>query len=124
MNNLFYREKENWLLWLLWGISGAGLMYIIAHFLQSELYNLMGITVVIAMLTWQIYGNVGYSFKRTFKITFFVFTWCSVPLLFYDNVDTGLFGDDVLLKIGIALIFGALICTISSFIAKSPKQYY
>ena len=125
MNHLFYRERETWWQWLIWGVFGALTTYYIAKSTQSEEYIFASLFVVIALLTWRMHFTKRFGFLRAFKISFFVFCFSSLPLLLTKQIKLIIFGEvDLAFGLLVAVIAGIILSLISSFIAKSPKQYY
>lgn len=125
MNNLFYREKENWLLWAVWGIFGASFTAGLAIYSKSTQVSLIAISTIIILLTWQMAASKRFSFNRAFKVCFTVFSLSVSPLLFINSVNDGLFGDLQLgIQLGFFVVSGLVICMISAIFARTPPQYY
>jgi hypothetical protein len=125
VNHLFYREKETWWQWLVWGIFGALITYYIATETQSEAYIFGSLFCVIALLTWRMHFTKRFGFVRAFKISFFVFCFSSLPLILTKPIKQIIFGDvDLAFGVLLAAVAGIILSLVSSFIAKSPKQYY
>ncbi|SFD00704.1 hypothetical protein [Pseudoalteromonas denitrificans] len=125
MNHLFYREKETWWQWLIWGVFGALLTYYIATFTQTEEYIFASLIIIIGLLTWRMQSAKRFGFLRAFKISFFVFSFSSLPLLLTKPIKLIILGDvDLSFGLILAASAGIIVSLISSFIAKSPRQYY
>jgi hypothetical protein len=125
VNHLFYREKETWWQWLIWGVLGALVTYYIATTTQSEEYIFGSLFGVITLLTWRMHFTKRFSFIRAFKISFFVFSFSSMPLILTKPIKQIIFGDvDLAFGLLFAALAGIILSLVSSLIAKSPKQYY
>ena len=123
MGNLFLKEKENWLVWLMWSCIGAMLSFYISISVERVQYLFLPASVLLFALTWWMNYSKRYEFSRAFKILLFVGSISFSPLLYTQNYSldeiTKLFVDTafVLLSLTLVSLMGALI-------AKRPKQYY
>ena len=123
MGNLFLKEKENWLVWLMWSCIGAMLSFYISTSVERVQYLFLPAFVLLFALTWWMNYSKRYEFSRAFKILLFVGSISFSPLLYTQNYTldeiTKLFVDTafVLLSLTLVSLMGA-------FIAKRPKQYY
>ena len=80
---------------------------------------------MIALLTWRMHFTKRFGFIRGFKISFFVFCFSSLPLILTKPTKQIIFGDvDLTFAILLATVVGVFLSLVSSFIAKSPRQYY
>ena len=123
MGNLFLKEKENWLVWLMWSCIGAMLSFYISTSVERVQYLFLPAFVLLFALTWWMNYSKRYEFSRAFKILLLVGSISFSPLLYTQNYTldeiTKLFVDTafVLLSLTLVSLMGA-------FIAKRPKQYY
>ena len=123
MGNLFLKEKENWLVWLMWSCIGAMLSFYISTSVERVQYLFLPASVLLFALTlWMNYSK-RYEFSRAFKILLFVGSISFSPLLYTQNYTL-----DEITKLFVDTAFVLLILTLVSlmgaFIAKRPKQYY
>ncbi|ATC94665.1 hypothetical protein [Pseudoalteromonas tunicata] len=125
MNNLFYRERENWFVWLLWGLVGASIGIVISIYTKNSSFSLFAVTGIIALLTWRMAKSRRFSFNRAFKVCFTVFCCSIAPLIFINALSNGVFANvEVVMQVVFAAIIGVVVCLISAVIAKTPPQYY
>ena len=123
MGNLFLKEKENWLVWLMWSCIGAMLSFYISTSVERVQYLFLPASVLLFALTWWMNYSKRYEFSRAFKILLFVGSISFSPLLYTQNYTL-----DEITKLFVDTAFVLLILTLVSlmgaFIAKRPKQYY
>ncbi len=123
MGNLFLKEKENWLVWLMWSCIGAMLSFYISTSVERVQYLFLPAAILLFALTWWMNYSKRYEFSRAFKILLFVGSISFSPLLYTQNYTldeiTKLFVDTVFFLLSLTLV-----SLMGAFIAKRPKQYY
>lgn len=125
MNNLFRREKENWWLWILWGITGAVALFYTAKITHSFAYPIAALAALLIFLTWWMSYSKRFSFWRALRGLLIVFNIACAPLLFFNFESMPLLsGADLGARIIMLLGLGIVAATVCSFIAKQPRQYY
>ena len=125
MNNLFYRERENWFVWFLWGLVGASIGIVISIYTKNSSFSLFAVTGIMALLTWRMAKSRRFTFNRAFKVTFMVFCCSITPLIFINALSNGIFANvELTMQIVLAAVVGVIVCLISAIIARTPPQYY
>lgn len=125
MNNLFLREKENWLTWCFWGVLGAVAVFFAATGTNQFEYVIATKVGFFALLTWYMTYLKRFSFLRAMKVTFLIFCITSAPVVFISSDVFGFFENvDVLLRLSALLVIGLFVSVVSSLIVRQPKEYY
>lgn len=125
MGNLFLKEKENWLAWSIWGITGA----FIALFMVLKTNNPLLIAAsslgLLVILTWWMKRSNRFDFGRAFKICSYVLLLSVLPGFIFIIMPNNVPNRSDLIFQGITLLILSLIaCLVCSWIARKPKQYY
>ena len=125
MNNLFYREKETWFIWTLWGMLGAGVVYYLAKNSDSVTSIVVAGIIFLSVLTWRMASTKRFSFWRAMRITALVFMISTMPILLFNFESVPLFnGIDLGIRLLLLVILGVVTSLFCALIAKQPKQYY
>ncbi|MDK1286201.1 hypothetical protein [Pseudoalteromonas umbrosa] len=123
MGDLFLKRRENWWVWITWGVVGC----IICHYLLSNVSNawlsLSSPAVLLVVLTAWMNFNKRFDFLAALKIFIVVASISVIPLL-----AKKISGWDEVIHIavdsGSVFLCIVLVSVICALLARRPKQYY
>lgn len=123
MGNLFLKHKENWWLWLFWGVIGCSLSSMALTYTSEIKLSLVAIVVFLSIVTFWLNYSKRYDFSCAFKVLFFISLFSLFPVL----IDQAMPMPDMS-KLAVDSLFLLLavtsICVLCAWLAKRPKQYY
>ncbi len=125
MSNLFYREKENWFAWTLWGLIGATIGVFTANH-SAEFWSFgIAIFALLVLLTWWMHDTRRFSYSRAFKVLFYVANLATLPTIGYVMLQNNSINHlDLAFQLVIGFMAALFVAVVNSFIARTPRQYY
>ncbi|KZN43096.1 hypothetical protein [Pseudoalteromonas luteoviolacea] len=123
MGDLFLKQRENWWVWVAWGIVGLVASKLLMSVLNNVWWVMLAPIFILLMLAAWMNFNRRFDFIRALKIFILVGVISMLPLfeqrwhswdqLIHMAVDSGTL-----------LISLLTVCVLCALLAKRPKQYY
>ncbi|OCQ23258.1 hypothetical protein A7985_04765 [Pseudoalteromonas luteoviolacea] len=123
MGDLFLKQRENWWVWIVWGVIGFISSKLILSMLDNTWWVLLAPVTILVILTAWMNFNRRFDFTRALKILMLVGTISLIPLfeqrwsrwdqMIHIAVESG--------TLIISLLTVSIVCAL---LAKRPKQYY
>jgi hypothetical protein len=125
MKNLFFNQRESWLLWLIVGVCASALVLLIANITQQPSYVIAVNVIIFLLLTlYMAYAN-RFTFLLALKISVVIFSLALAPMLFFTFDDIKLFGNaDIIIKFFVLSLLVVSSSVVCSIIVRKRKDYF
>ncbi|KZN50997.1 hypothetical protein [Pseudoalteromonas luteoviolacea] len=123
MGDLFLKQRENWWVWIVWGVIGLLSSKLLLSMLDNTWWSLLApITILIILTAWMNF-NRRFDFIRALKILMLVGTISLIPLFEqrWSSWDQMI---HIAVESGTLLISLLTVSIVCALLAKRPKQYY
>jgi 4-hydroxybenzoate polyprenyltransferase len=125
MKNLFFNQRESWLLWLIVGVCASALVLLIANTTQQPSYVIAVNVIIFLLLTFYMAYAKRFTFLQALKISVVIFSLVLAPMLFFTFDDIKLFGNaDIIIKFFVLSLLVVSSSVVCSIIVRKRKDYF
>ncbi|ESP91068.1 hypothetical protein PL2TA16_01459 [Pseudoalteromonas luteoviolacea 2ta16] len=123
MGDLFLKRRENWWVWITWGVLGCIICHYLLIYVSNAWVSLSSPVLLLVLITTWMNFNRRFDFFAALKIFMVVASISVIPLmaekfnswekLIHIAIDSG--------AVFLCIVFVSIVC---AFLARRPKQYY